>query len=68
MADHLERHPLALRRQGDPAVWRVLGERESRELLHHRARGGGRDVHLAGEGGRRDPVAQRAKLVEISRR
>ena len=66
VADHLERDPLALRRQGHPAVRRVLDERERGELLHHRARGGRRDVHLAREGGRRDAVARGAELVDLA--
>jgi hypothetical protein len=66
VSDHLERHLLAVRRQGDAAVGRVLDETECRELLHHRARRRGRDAHLARERRRRDAVVRDPELVDLA--
>ena len=64
--DHLEGHALALGREGDAAVGGVLDEVQGRELLHHRAGGGRRDPHLAGERRRGDPLAGGAEVVDLA--
>ena len=66
VADHLEGDLLPGRGQRDAPVGRVRNETQRRELLHHRARRGGRHAHLAREGGRGDAAARRAELVDLA--
>ena len=65
VADHLERHALAGRRQRDGSVRLVRGELERCELLHHRARRGGRHPLPAGERGDRSVLSLAPELVDL---
>ena len=68
MADDLERHLLARRRERDPVVAAVVDEPQARQLLDHRRRGRGRDAHRLGQRGRRRlpvPALQQIDLLHV---
>ncbi len=64
MADHLERHELAVRREPRAAVGLVLDQPERCELLHHRGCGGGRDPLILRDGADRHAPLGRLQLVD----
>ena len=64
VADHLQRHPLAVRGEPGTAVGLVLDQPERRELLHHRRRGSGRDTLILRDGADRHPPFRRLQLVD----
>ena len=62
--DHLERDPLARRRERHAAVGRVLGELERGELLHHRARRGRGHVQPLRERGDRHTLPLLSEQID----
>ena len=65
VADHLEGDTLAVGRERDAPVRRMLGEPKCGELLHHRARRRGRHPLRACERGHADRLAALPELVDL---